>query len=104
MDQQQKRLELQNILTNVLGSSNVYFQPPSTIKMSYPCIVYHLEAFSATNANNSTYKLKRRYKVTYIDRNPDSDVPLLLENLPYSNMVSTFITEGLNHYIFTLYH
>ena len=36
-----RRLELQNLLANLLGTNNVYFQPPPTVQMEYPAIVYH---------------------------------------------------------------
>ena len=34
------RLELQSVLEQTLGSRNVYFQPPASVKMKYPAIVY----------------------------------------------------------------
>jgi len=34
------RLELQEVLESLLGSRNVYFQPPLNLKMNYPCIIY----------------------------------------------------------------
>lgn len=104
MNNRPRRYDLQNLLKEVLGSNHVYYQPPATVKMSYPCIVYHLDTFHTTDANNAMYNHKRRYQITYIDRDPDSEVPLKLENLPYSHMDSTFQTEGLNHFIFTLYY
>lgn len=99
-----KRLGLQAQLVELLGTQNVYFQPPATIKMSYPCIVYQLEDFFVTNADDIMYNHKNRYQLTYIDRNPDSDIPLQLQAMEYCDLASTFITDGLNHYVFTLYH
>lgn len=99
-----KRLGLQAQLVELLGAQNVYFQPPATIKMSYPCIVYQLEDFFVTNADDIMYNHKNRYQLTYIDRNPDSDIPLQLQAMEYCDLASTFITDGLNHYVFTLYH
>ena len=37
------RLILHDELITLLGSSNVYFQPPTSIKMNYPCIIYKLD-------------------------------------------------------------
>ena len=34
------RLNLQDKLEEVLGSKQVYFQPPESLKLKYPCIVY----------------------------------------------------------------
>ena len=104
MNKRPKRYELQDFLKELLGSNSVYYQPPATIKMSYPCIVYSLDTFYVTNANNAMYNYKSRYQLTYIDKNPDSEFPLKLEALPYAHMDSTFTTEGLNHFVFTLYH
>ncbi|MEI7479591.1 MAG: hypothetical protein WCK25_04690, partial [Actinomycetes bacterium] len=66
------RLELQAILVNLLGSNNVYFQPPPSLKMNYPCIVYSREYINTQFANNTPYKHKKRYHVIVIDSNPDS--------------------------------
>lgn len=35
-----RRYELQAVLEGILGSGNVYFQPPENLKMRYDCIVY----------------------------------------------------------------
>ena len=40
IEQSTPRLELQDLLETVLGSQYVYFQPPATLRMRYPCIVY----------------------------------------------------------------
>lgn len=37
------RIDLQYLLENILGSRHVYFQPPETVKMNYPAIVYSLD-------------------------------------------------------------
>ena len=34
------RYELHEFLCEILGSRNVYFQPPESVKMKYPAIVY----------------------------------------------------------------
>ena len=35
-----RRLELDADLRALLGSTNVYFQPPETKKLKYPCFIY----------------------------------------------------------------
>ena len=37
------RLDLQTFLEELLESKNVYFQPPESVKMKYPAIVYALD-------------------------------------------------------------
>ena len=40
------RLELDEELVKILGSKNVYFQPPESLKLNYPAIVYSLSNIS----------------------------------------------------------
>ena len=49
------RLDLHEKLVEILGSRNVYFQPPATVKMQYPCIIYKRNVMDAAYANNSKY-------------------------------------------------
>ena len=96
------RLELQSRLENLLGSPNVYFQPPENYKMSYPCIQYSLASTHSVFANNKPYFTQNRYKVIYIDRVPDSAMPKKIAELPSCLLTSTYISGNLNHYVFTL--
>lgn len=34
------RLNLHEEFATLLGSNNVYFQPPESVKLNYPCIKY----------------------------------------------------------------
>ena len=97
------RLELQAVLVNLLWSNNVYFQPPPSLKMNYPCIVYSREYINTQFADNNPYKLKKRYHVTVIDSNPDSDIPDKVSELPLCSYNRFYIANGLNHDIFNLY-
>lgn len=98
-----KRLELHSVLVKLVDPNKVYFQPPSSIKMTYPCIVYELNDIDVTYANSIKYKNKKRYMLTVIDQDPDSEIPNKLLTLEYSSFDRHFITDNLNHYTFTLY-
>jgi hypothetical protein len=97
------RLELQTLLEGVLGSDSVYFQPPPTIQMSYPCIVYNRSDIRIDHANNNPYAHKKRYMLTVIDRNPDSDIPDRVAELPSVAFERHYTADGLNHDIFLLF-
>ena len=97
------RLEFDALLRGVLGSDNVYFQPPSNLQMSYPCIVYQRDNEKAGFADNKPYSYARRYAVTYIDRNPDSDIPDKIGQLPLSSFNRAFTADNLHHYVHTIY-
>jgi hypothetical protein len=98
------RTELQTLLEGVLGSGNVYFQPPASLQMAYPCIVYARDGARSSFADNLKYRNYKRYQVTVIDRNPDSLVPDRVAELPLSSFDRFYVSSGLNHDVFTLYH
>lgn len=97
------RLELQSMLEEILGSRNVYFQPPETLKMKYPAIVYSRDAIENDHANDGVYMQSLRYSVTVIDANPDSEIPFKISKLPLCRSDRHFRSDNLNHYVFTLY-
>lgn len=98
-----RRLDLQKVLEAVLGSRNVYFQPDENIRMSYPCIVYQRDWEMVHRADNLAYLYEKRYVVTVIDPNPDSDIPDRIRSLPKASFVRFFTKGNLNHDIFNLY-
>lgn len=104
-----KRLELHDILINVLGTqgqieSRVYFQPPSTVKMSYPCIIYSRNQIDTTYADNKLYGYKDAYTVTVVDPDPDSEIPNRVLHLPLSSFNRHYTAENLNHDVFNIYY
>ena len=99
------RLELQTELENILGTRNVYFQPPATVKLQYPCIIYSKTYIDITHADNMPYSIARRYTITIIDRNPDSNIGTrMLATLPLCRYDRYFATDGLNHDIYSVYY
>ena len=95
------RLSLQSLLETL--TDNVYFQPPANITMQYPCIVYDRDGSSVQHADDRPYRRTKRYQVTVIDRNPDSDLPDKVEELPTSRFDRFFAAGDLNHYVFNLF-
>lgn len=101
---EQKRLELHEILCDILGSRHVYFQPPESLKMTYPAIVYGRADIDDTPANNDVYNRKIRYQITLIDSDPDSEIIEKILNLKYCSYDRHFNSSNLNHDIFTLFY
>ena len=77
-----RRIDLHNLLVDLLGSTNVYFQPPETVKLQYPCIIYNRVTNDTKFANSKPYTITRKYFVLVIDANPDSDIPDKISALP----------------------
>lgn len=98
------REELHEILVNILGSRNVYFQPPESVKLKYPCIVYERSDIFSYKADNKKYLINKRYTVTVIDEDPDSELPDKLMQLDYCSFNRHFVSDNLNHDVFTIYY
>ena len=98
------REDFHELLVEILGSRNVYFQPPETVKMSYPAIVYSLSDIRNTFANDTVYGQKKSYDVTVIDKNPDSDIVVKVSVLPLCRFGRHYKSENLNHYTFTIFY
>ncbi len=98
------RLELDAILREKLGSDHVYFQPPASIRMVYPAIVYELDRAYGPRADDLLYLKNRRYAIKYISRNPDNDIIDALLSLPYCIFDRRFVVDNLYHDCFDLYY
>lgn len=98
------RVEFQSELEKILGSRNVYFQPPATVQMNYPAIVYELNNIKSIKANNQNYKNNKCYSVTLIHKNPDNDIVEKLVDFPFSRLNRTFSSNNLHHYVFEIYY
>jgi hypothetical protein len=97
------RLELQSQLESLLGSENVYFQPPENVSMNYPAIVYNRDYESKHYADNKPYSRTVRYQVTVIDKDPDSLIVGKVAGLPMSTFIRHFTSDNLNHDIYDVY-
>lgn len=104
MDSVTKRLEFHEILVKILGSRNVYYQPPSDLQMVYPCFRYKRDKIESDHANDKKYKNSTRYQVTLIDKNPDSSFVDKLLELPESSHQRSYPADGLNHDVFEIYY
>jgi hypothetical protein len=98
------RLQLQLLLESVIGTGKkVYFQPPPSKEMVYPCIVYARDQRQTEFADNAPYRTTRRYQVTLISRDPDDPTVEKLAMLPMCVQATTFVRQNLNHDVFELY-
>ena len=99
------RIELQNKLEAALGSRNVYFQPPESLKMNYPAIVYELTDIITDKADNKNYINAHRYTITLMHNNPDNVLKDdLLGAFEYISFDNFYTKDGLNHYVYDLYY
>lgn len=97
------RLDLHEILCGVLNSRSCYFQPPSSVRMQYPAIVYSRKDVEKRSADNIAYRKLPCYELILIDKNPDSEFIEKLLDLPYCSYDRHYESDNLNHDVFTLY-
>ncbi len=100
-----QRSDLHTILLAIMPEEdkNVYHQRPPTVGMAYPCIVYKRSEFKTIYADNVLYQRKKRWQVTVMDLDPDSDIPDTVANLPLCSFDRHFTAENLNHDVYDLY-
>lgn len=98
------RVDLHKLLTQILGSKNVYYQPPANIQMVYPCIIYAIDDVDIFYADNESYSVNKRYSVTVIDRAPENAFVDALLRLPMASYSRRYTTDNLNHDSLTIYY
>lgn len=98
------RLKLHELLCEALGSRQVYFQPPESVKMKYPAIVYSRNSIGNEHANDGVYMQSPSYTITVIDKNPDSEIVEKISRLPMCRFDRHFTADNLNHDTFTIYY
>ena len=96
------RLELHDKLLKLV--KNVYYQPPTGQKMSYPAIVYSRNNINNTFADDIVYKQDHGYMVTVIDKDPDSSIVDKLSLFPSARFIRHYAADGLNHDVFIIYY
>lgn len=98
------RLELQAKLEELLGMKHVYYNPPESLKINYPAIIYYKSKIETRKANNSTYSKNTRYDITVIDKRPDNPVIDKLMELPYCSYDRPYKSDNLYHDVLSLYY
>lgn len=103
----ERRKTLNRELIRLLGSSNVYFNPPESIKLKYPCIVYNESNKKLLPADNKNYRLFNQYQLTVVDRDSDHGSAIadnILKSLQYCSLEREFIYDELNHWVLRLFY
>jgi hypothetical protein len=98
------RLEFQRELVKILGSENVYFQPPESLTMKYPAIVYERYNIKNGFADNDVYQHQHYYKVTVLDLDPDSEIVESMSKFKNARFSSHYVSDNINHDSFIVYY
>jgi hypothetical protein len=94
-----------HIKSSEYSTRPVYFQPPGNMTIEYPCAIYHLSDIYINRADNSVYRAIQRFTITLVDEDPDSKyVTRLLDTFGAIRFDRFFISDSLNHWVFSLYY
>lgn len=81
---------------------NVYYQPPSSVKMVYPCIRYEQSQGYDSYADGIKYMQNMQYQLMVISPDPDTDIPREILELPYTTMQNHYVADNLHHFVIAL--
>lgn len=99
------RLNLHEELCTILGSRNVYFQPPASLLMNYDAIRYSLSGKDLKRADNRIYTNTNEYECIFITRDSDSKIPdVILEHFEMCSLGKPYTTDNLYHFPITIYY
>lgn len=97
------RISLQKNLEKILGTRNVYYNPPEDLVLDYPCIIYHLDDIERRSADNIGYMIKKRYQLLLISRLPDHPAIDVLIQEKWCSFDRSYRADNLEHYVMTIY-
>lgn len=98
------RESLQCLLEKTINSNQVYFQPPASMRIKYPCIVYELEDLTPVYADDLTYLSHNSYQITLMTHDPDDCAKKKIASLPMVRFSRYFSVDNLNHYVYIMYY
>lgn len=103
MSRESRRLALQEKLEEILGSRHVYFQPPASISMQYPCFVYSFKDYYTLYSDNVKYLTQDRYSITLITKEafPEQTIEAI-EAMPYTKFDRYYVADNLHHFSYTI--
>ena len=105
----EQRTALDAILRQVEGVKKVYYQPPASISLEYPCIIYSLSSYDIKYAANKRTLVWAEYTATLIDKDPESPIHDRMMNLGseidsncFVHFDRFFTADYLNHWTYRI--
>ena len=95
--------ELPEILSDLEGVTEAYFQAPGNLVLVPPYIVYEFSDEFVRHADDTVYTHMNQYSVTIVTREPDSPIPGMVRDLPFASFNRSFKTGQLYHVVYNLY-
>lgn len=96
------RTTLQKILESIPGVCGVYYQPPESLKLKYPAIIYSRASIGNTHADNAVYRQDISYELIVVEHDPEGAVTNAVSRLPMCRHSRHYVSDGLNHDVFII--
>lgn len=90
-----------SVLKEIVGD-NVYFNPPSNLKIQYPCVVYSINDILNKNADDEVYKQNIKYDCTLITKNVNDPLLKDLSKIKTFRYSRHYVVDSLHHYAFLI--
>lgn len=100
----EKSQGLQVKFEGLLGTRNVYYNPPENKKLNYDAIVFRRSRINSYYAGDAVYRQTYPFEVTVITTDPDAVIIDKISKLPFCSFDRSFVVDNLYHNIFTIYH
>ena len=98
-----QRQKLHKQLELALGSKRVYYQPPPSVKLEYPCIIYSKTDRELLRADDSVYKSFDRYQVVVLYTDPDLEATDHVLSLPWATYNRHYAVNNVYHDVLYVY-
>lgn len=103
MAEETKPADLLKRLSDIIGSEEVYYNPPPNIKMKYPAVLVKRQSGDTLYANGNPYLTAFRYQITLIQREPDSSFVREITRIPSCKYIRAYVADNLQHDIYEWY-
>jgi hypothetical protein len=101
-ESEERRLLFDAKLKEETGIQHVYYDPPESMFIEYPAIVYKKTAMPAKYADNKKYINHIAYEVKVICEDPDSTYVDIVNSMRYSSHNRHYVADELHHDTFTI--
>ena len=100
-----KRIDLHKELIEMFKPNPVYYAPPESISLKYPCIIYNRDYIKLDKADDMNYSKNNRYQLIVIDKEVDNIfIEKILDKFKYSSYDRHYVSDNLYHDVITLYY
>lgn len=88
------------------NTGKVYFQPPSNVKLEYPCWVIERSDAQQTKADDKSYLFRICYRCIFMNRSePDPEVLRIIPNrYNYCRYQNHYVVDNVHHDVFFIYY